>query len=534
MQSSQARSCAALRQLFEPIVGAPGVIDDHAERSAYSNDIFFWDDNAIAELIVRPATAQQVAACLKAAGREPVAVYVRGGGMSYSKGYVPTRQSAVILDVGGLTAIREINLADGYITAEAGCTWSALVQALAETDATLDFQAPFSGSYSTVGGALSQNVPQGMDGVMALEVALMDGTLLATGSTSRRAQSNAFFKDFGPNLTGLFLGDCGAFGVKTAASVRLRRRSPCQGYASFAFETYADMAQAMVPLSRLDFITRRVGLDPYKSQNSVKVGFKEAIETLAAVGRDTPSALKGIGAGARMAAVAATDFMAGVKWSLHLNLDAPSEAALTAQLQQVRDIGTQRGREIPAVLPQAMAARGFSVRGFLGPRGQRWVPSNGLFPVSRAVEVSEAVQGFFAGWRAEMDAHGMWESYMTNFGPGYFLCEPSFYWEDSVSELHLRHLPRGEAARFAKLKPDLKTRALAMRLRQALCEFFFELGAVHVQLGKLYPYRAMVEPETWQQLAAIKRLFDPNQQLNPGNLGFDYQQTNEHTTTRSQ
>ena len=47
------------------------------------------------------------------------------------------------------------------------------------------------------------------------------------------------------------------------------------------------------------------------------------------------------------------------------------------------------------------------------------------------------------------------------------------------------------------------------------------LGAVHVQLGKLSPYRAMVSEGAWSQLTAIKRVFDPNQQLNPGNLGFD-------------
>jgi D-lactate dehydrogenase (cytochrome) len=515
MAEPQARSATDVPGLFEPVLGHQRITEDAAQCSLYSQDIFFWDNAATAQAIIRPGNADQLAACLKAANGHDVALYVRGGGMSYSMGYVPARQPAVIVDVSDLRAIREINLIDGYITAEAGCTWSMLVDALAGTDAILDFQAPFSGIYSTVGGAMSQNVPQGMDGVMALEVALMDGTLLATGSNSRQGQSNPFFKDFGPNLTGLFLGDCGAFGVKTATSIRLRPRPACQGYASFAFETYADMASAMVPLSRLDFISRRVGLDPYKSQNSVKVGFKEAIETLTAVGRQS------LGAGARMAAAAATDFMAGVKWSLHLNLDAPSDAALAAAMEQVRAIGHERGREIPPVLPQAMAAKGFSVRGFLGPKGQRWVPSNGLFPISRAVEVSQAVQSFFDQWRNEMDAHGMWESYMTNFGPGYFLCEPSFYWEDSVSALHLQHLPAAEAARFAKLKANEPARAFAVTLRRALSELFFELGAVHVQLGKHYPYRDMVEANSWRQLAAVKNLFDPNQQLNPGNLGFD-------------
>ena len=186
----------------------------------------------------------------------------------------------------------------------------------------------------------------------------------------------------------------------------------------------------------------------------------------------------------------------------------------------VRKICLKRSREIANHLPRAMAARGYSVRGFLGKDGQRWVPTNSLWPLSRAVEIATAVQGFFAARKAEMQRHGMWESYMTNYGTGTFMCEPSIYWVDEVSELHLRHLGADEAAKFRTLPPNLPARAYAQQIRNELRDFFHERGALHVQVAKFYRYRDSLESETWRLLTELKDVLDPQRRLNPGNLGL--------------
>lgn len=504
----------AVTAALASIVGGKHVLDSPADRAHFSQDIFSFSDGPVAEVVVQPGDITELTDVLEYAAADGYAVYTRGGGMSYTHGYVPTEASSILLDLRRLNTIREVNRTEQYVVAEAGCTWTQVTEALEGTGLQLEFTAPFSGIYSTVGGAMSQNVPQGMRGVLGLEVVKMDGSLLRTGSWGTKA-GRPFLADFGPNLTGLFLGDCGSFAIKTAAILKLRRQPTATDYCSFAFETYEDMASAMVSLAGMAFIRRAVGLDPYKSQNSIKVGFREALETVKAV-----ASTQGTMAGAKFSAQATRNFMEGVKWSMHLTIDSDCAEGVAQNIEKVRAVCLTTGREIPNLLPQAMAARSFSVRGFLGPKGERWVPTNSLFPVSQAPEVATRVQAFFESHREAMNGAGMWESYMTNFGAGYFLCEPSVYWQDEVSSLHLAHLSSDEAKRFRKHAPNLAARQLAQRIRGELKGLLQSLGAMHVQLGKYYGYGDILQPAVWQQMQSLKQLFDPDYRLNPGNLGF--------------
>jgi len=122
----------------------------------------------------------------------------------------------------------------------------------------VDFSAPFSEIYSTVGGALSQNVPATMKGILGIEIVRADGGMVRTGSWGRTNPDAPFFRDYGPDSTGLFLGD-------TGSSLHVSQRSQGIAHGSFAFETYEDMAQTMIEMGPYNFVTRRVGLDPIKS-----------------------------------------------------------------------------------------------------------------------------------------------------------------------------------------------------------------------------------------------------------------------------
>ncbi len=508
---------------FASIVGAGHVITDPAECKVYSNDIFFWDDAYTADIVIQPASTHEVAAAVKLAARHGLSIYTRGGGMSYTKGYVPAVKGAVLIDMRRLNQVFEINPTDRYVVVGTGCTWEKVADALKPHGLKLVFLAPFSGIYSTVGGALSQNVPASMKGILGLEVVRADGSVVKTGAWGRKpTHGNAapFFRDYGPDLTGMFLGDTGAFGIKTAAVMHLYARPEGVAHASFAFETYEDMAATMIDLGNYDYLYRRVGLDPFKSQNSVKVGFKEALKTLGDVSTSGTSVLSGLKDTVKMAAQGTTNFMDGVKWSMHLSTDGIDNPSAEAGMERVRKVCLKRGREIANVLPRAMEARGFSVRGFLGGQGQRWVPTNSLWPLSRAVEVATAVQGFFSARRDEMQKHGITESYMTNWGQGYFQCEPSFYWVDEVSELHLRHLAKDEADKFRALPANLPARTYAQKLRVELRDFFYGLGAVHVQLAKFYRFEDSLSAETWRLLNDVKSMLDPDGRLNPKNLGL--------------
>jgi FAD/FMN-containing dehydrogenase len=59
-------------------------------------------------------------------------------------------------------------------------------------------------------------------------------------------------------------------------------------------------------------------------------------------------------------------------------------------------------------------------------------------------------------------------------------------------------------------------------LRSRMIDLFRDLGAVHHQIGKLYPYReALVGTSSWELVNALKALLDPQHLMNPGALSLD-------------
>src|SRR3954470_9495985 len=194
---------------LKQIVGAANVLTDEAARRYASSDIFVWPDAVVADMVVRPGSTAETAhvvGLLKGQSIVP-----RGAGLSYTAGVVP-HGPAVVVDTVRLDSI-DIHADDLYAVVGAGCTWEKLAAALKPHGLQAVQRSPISGSHSTVGGLASQNLPGGMDGVIGLTVVLADGTVARTGSAAR-TDVPAFQRYSGPDLTGLFLGDCGAFGIK--------------------------------------------------------------------------------------------------------------------------------------------------------------------------------------------------------------------------------------------------------------------------------------------------------------------------------
>jgi len=437
--------------------------------------------------------------------------------MSYTNGYGPTQDGSILVDLRGLNQIREVDVTNRYVIAEAGCTWADVVDALKDTDMIVDFPAPLSGSHSTVGGAISQNVPGGMHGLLGVEVALADGSRIRTGAWSSTVNDKPFYRNYGPDLTGLFIGDNGIFGVKTAVALHLKARLTGAAYGSFAFETYEDMAAAMIAISPMDFITRRTGLDPYETANIAKVGLGDAIKTLTAAMAEERTLLSGVKSAVKLAS-AGTGFLDGVKWSLHLKVDAVSDRAAEDGMDQARDACLKFGREIPAILPRARDAVRFSIRKFLGKDGERWVATSSLWPIGRAVEIATKVEEFFDGRKDKMAQYGVQHSYVTNCSAFYFLCEPCFYWRDALTALHLENISKAEADKYSKFEPNPETRAYVRQLRSDLRDFFQDLGSIHVQIGDFYHFQSVVSAETISLLSKLKRALDPEAVINPGKL----------------
>lgn len=508
--------CEALAGRLHDLVGRDHVHLGEAARAYFSRDIFLWPDAPLAAVVVAPGTAAQVAAVVRLAVDAGMAVVARGGGMSYSGGYVPQESNTVTLDLRRLNRIREINVVDQYVTVEAGATWMSLTDALQGTGLRLSFKPPYSGIHSTVGGALSQGTADEMSGILSLELVLANGDCVSTGSAVAK-DTAPFFRNFGPDLAGLFIADGGALAVKTAVTIALEPLARAKGYISFAYDSFAALMRGMVACGQLRLPGRTMGLDPRKSQNAPRVGVKDAITTLANVA----IARGGVGGGlldAMKMAAAGRNFMEGVLWSMHVTAEGVSERAVEDSLALLRAAGCREGREIPNLLPMALAAKPYSVRGFLGPAGERWVPTNSILPYSAAEKAAAAVQAYFEAHRGRMAALGMWESYMLGPRPGFILLEPSFYWPDEVSALHLDHLDAASASQFGGRAANPAARAFALELRQGLVDTLQQVGAVHVQMAKTYAYESRLTPEALRLWSTVKCAVDPANRMNPGNL----------------
>ena len=138
-----------LIQNLQAIVGADHVVTDRAERTFYSTDVFFEGNPA--EVVVQPRTKEELARAVGEAVRAGYAVVPRGGGMSYSAGYVPEREKSMLVDTRRMNRIAQINAEDMYVTVECGVTWKQLYDALKEKGLRTPYFGPFSGMNATVG-----------------------------------------------------------------------------------------------------------------------------------------------------------------------------------------------------------------------------------------------------------------------------------------------------------------------------------------------------------------------------------------------
>ncbi len=516
---ANSESDAALAARLGAIVGEANLVTDEAERLFLSRDFFYWDGAGVAALAVAPGTVEELQAVIRAVSGSGREVAIRGGGMSTGRSYVPRTDSAVMIDTRRLNRIREINITDRYIVVEAGCTWRQVVDALEPHGLACDFTAPLSGSVSTVGGAMAHAVTGGMKGVLGIEVVRANGDLVRTGSWARAAHGLPYNRDYGPDLTGLFLGDTGAFGVKTAVSLHISRKPEASAFASFSFGTMPELIQVMVELSAYDYITMRSGFDPHLTRNAMDVSFADGAKTLGQVVKADTSLVRGVGKALKIAA-AGQGAMKDAAWSLHLRTDQLTRAAADEGMNRARAICLKRGREIAPSIAIAMGAGPLTVRGSLSRDGDRWIATNSVFPLSRAVEACAAMQDFLDARNDEFAAHEVKRGCFVTCSPVHFQAEPLFWWSDKVSELSLRNIDPKEAERFRTIPENLANREFITRTRFALRDLFQELGAIHVHTSKFFRYADLLIPGTQTLLRDLKTALDPEGMLNPGNLGL--------------
>jgi D-lactate dehydrogenase (cytochrome) len=512
----------ALCDRFGDLVAA-----DPETRRYYSNDVF-WQPGILPAAVAFPQTAEQAAEIIGAATALGLAIVPRGGGMSYTKGYLPDRAGAVVVDARKLNRIVEVNTDDLYITVEAGCTWAQVNDALDGTGLRSGYWGPLSGVNATVGGALSQNSAffgsalnaTVAEAVLGVTVVTADGELLTTGSGGR-SNARPFTREGGPDLTGLFVGDNGALGFKLSATLRLLPRPTSVGYLSFGFASLHDMAGVQVALGRERLIAEGFGIDRTKAQHSASVNrISDGLKTLGNVARAGKSMLGGIKDAVGVAAGGAA-FLQKHAYSLHLVIEARNDAELATSMTRARVLCAAKGTELPDTVPRVMRSKPFSpVRGMLGRDGERWVPIHAIFPMGSWASVVEANEAFFERQRGVMEQHGIVYSVMTMTVGAEFFIEPAFYWPDALTDLHVQSVGADVTAPWRDRPENPAVRDAVARLRAQTQDLYISLGGVNWQVARDYPFRSVLSPATLALLEALKNHLDPRGLMNPGSLGL--------------
>jgi D-lactate dehydrogenase (cytochrome) len=208
-----AEVAAALRGAL----GADAVRDGDSERDLHAADLSFHEPRR-PDLVVYPASTEQVAQALAIANDRRVPVVAFGAGTSLEGHVIPTR-GGISLDLSRLDRIFEVSPGNLTATVQAGVTRLTLEHATAEHGLFFPVDP---GADATLGGMAATNAAgtttvrygKTRANILALEAVLADGRIIRTGSKAAKTSA-------GYDLTSLLVGSEGTLAVITEITVRL-------------------------------------------------------------------------------------------------------------------------------------------------------------------------------------------------------------------------------------------------------------------------------------------------------------------------
>ncbi|MBK7901265.1 MAG: FAD-binding oxidoreductase [Azonexus sp.] len=213
------------------LVGPAQVLTGPEELAPYLTD---WRGRyrGAARCVVRPGTTDEVAAVVGACAAAGVPMVPQGGNTGLCGGATPAPDgNAVLITLGRLNRLRTVDAANRALTAEAGCTLTAIQDAAAAVGCLFPLSLASQGSCQ-IGGNLSTNAGgvqvlrygTARDLVLGIEAVLPDGRLW-NGLRALRKDNTGY------DLKQLFIGAEGTLGIITAASLKLFPRPAVQATA---------------------------------------------------------------------------------------------------------------------------------------------------------------------------------------------------------------------------------------------------------------------------------------------------------------
>jgi glycolate oxidase len=454
---------------LKKIIGEAFVFLDGESLQHYSHD----ETEALSylpEVVVKPRTAQEISAILKLCNENGIPVTPRGAGTGLSGGALP-HMGGVLLSTERMNSILDIDEQNGQVTTEPGVITEVLQNAVKEKRL---FYPPDPSSRGScfIGGNISANsggpkaVKYGVvkDYVLNLELVLPSGEIIWTGS-------NVLKNSTGYNLTQLVVGSEGTLGIVTKIVLRL------------------------IPLPQYDLLM----LVPFNS-------LEKASEVVSAIFRAgfTPSALELVEIDAlkitsKMVdsyAVPVTDDMAA---HLIIEVDGNNLEVLMSEMEKIAALTAEyEGGEVFFADDAQQKAELWKLRR----RTAEAVKLAGYTIEEDTVVPRAQLPALVKGVKELGKKHGFHAVCYGHAGDG---------------NLHIRIKKEGTVNSYGNPEMTESLRSLFMLVKSLGGTISGEHGVGLVQK----PYMDVVFNETQLQLMkGIKKVFDPNNILNPGKI-FD-------------
>ena len=225
---------------------------DLADRVEHSRDwwplAMHWSLNAQtarrADVICRPTTTKHISDIVALCSTNSVPVTVSGGRSGVCGAAVPLF-GGIVIDMTSLAGVISVDEISGLVEVLPGTFGPDLEDVLRENYRLSVGHFPQSFDISTVGGWIgsrgagqfSTRYGKIDDMVAGLEVVLADGSVILTGTEPAGAA--------GPNLSSLFIGSEGSFGIISKVWLRAHPIAPAERRAAYMFGSFADAVEAM-------------------------------------------------------------------------------------------------------------------------------------------------------------------------------------------------------------------------------------------------------------------------------------------------
>ncbi len=208
----------AIRDRLIEIVGKENYTDKEIDLISYSYDASEHHHRPMCAVWVKET--DQVSRILRLANSHKLPVYPRGAGTGLSGMAVPS-EGGIVMDLSKMNRLLELNIEDRVVVVQPGIIYDDLQKALSPHGFFFP-PDPASEKVCTIGGNVSTNAG-GIKGakygttkdyVLALQVVLPDGRVMRTGTRAMKSAS-------GYDLTRLFVGSEGTLGVITEITLKI-------------------------------------------------------------------------------------------------------------------------------------------------------------------------------------------------------------------------------------------------------------------------------------------------------------------------